>query len=167
MSISSLSSTALDALAWLNAQGRRPGLPQGTEPGRAAAPETTATLSPEAVAASRNTARPEGLQKLVDEARADPAFGRQYLGQLAGVTTDGPMVDLSHPPEIRLSSTGEIWTDEKQAQYSALSAHVMQQRRDLINAGLADGSAPDEVLQRVYAFNDALPRWYKDGMNWA
>lgn len=167
MSISSLSSTALDAAAWLNVQGRRPGLPQGTDAGRPAAMETTASLSPEALAASRSPARSAGLQKVMDEVRADPAFGRQYLGQLAGVTTDGPMVDLSHPPEIRLSSTGELWTDEKQAQYSALSAHVMQQRRDIINAGLADGSAPDAVLQRVYDFNDALPQWYKDGMNWA
>lgn len=167
MRISNVNSTYLDALTWLSAQGRPSGLPQRTEAERMSIPGTSATLSAESLAASRRTERPEGLQKILDEARADPEFGRQYLGQLSGVTTDGPMLDISHPPEIRLSSTGEIWTDEKQAQYAALSAHVMQQRRDIINAGLADGSAPDAVLQKVYAFNDALPQWYKDGMYWA
>ena len=103
---------------------------------------------------------------MLDEARADPDFGQRYLGQLAGVTTDGPLLDISHPPDILLSSTGERWTDEKQAQYAALSTHVMQQRRELIDAGLAAGHAPVDVLERIHAFNDRLPQWYKDGMYW-
>ena len=141
-------------------------LAQGTQSAVGDGAATAATLSAEALAASQRQERPAGWQKILDEARLDPAFGRKYLEQWSGVTTDGPLLDISHPPEIRLSSTGEIWTDEKQVQYAALSAHVMQQRRDLIGAGLAEGIAPNEVLQRVYAFHDTLPQWYQDGMNW-
>lgn len=141
-------------------------LEQGADQRPPVGGETSVTVSASGLAASRQHERPASLQKVLDEARADPAFGRRYLEQLSDVTTDGPLLDISHPPDIRLSSTGERWTDERQAQYAALSTHVMQQRRELIDAGLAAGHAPVDVLERIHAFNDRLPQWYKDGMYW-
>lgn len=105
-------------------------------------------------------------EKIVANARANPQEGDSWLDAATSVTTDGPLLDISDPPKIKLSSTGEIWTPEKQKTYEVASKSIMQTRRDIYLSEKEKGAPSSEIMEKIFSYNDALPQWYKDGMNW-
>ena len=105
-------------------------------------------------------------EKQIADAEADPEEGEKWLRGYLSATSDGPMLDISHPPETRLSSTGEIYTPEFQDKYENASKIVMEARSAIYASEKEKGTPPSQIIEKLFSYNDSLPQWYKDGLYW-
>lgn len=77
-----------------------------------------------------------------------------------------PLVDISDSPIIRLSSTGEIVTPKMRAYFHNVSAGMLSQRANLYMSEKNKGTPPALILEKILAFNDALPERFKEMAGW-
>jgi|GEM_PF-3375447 len=107
--------------------------------------------------------------KMVAEAKQDPAFAEKMAREYAYDTsyeTHGPLIDISHPPEIRYSHTQEVVTDENLATFKKDAAEVTAGRIALYQNEKAKGTPDAEILQKLYDYTNTQSDNYLSKVGW-
>ncbi|MEA9978054.1 hypothetical protein QN415_21980 [Pseudomonas sp. 5S4] len=74
---------------------------------------------------------------------------------------DGPLIDVSDEPIIRLSATGEVYTKKMQTYYEQVRQNKQPGLAELYRSEIAKNTPAIEVLKKVFAYYDALPNEFK------
>lgn len=108
-------------------------------------------------------------EKMINAAKEDPVYGEKITREYAYDTsyeTYGPLVDISHPPEIRYSHTHEIVTEENMAAFKQEAAQATAGRKALYESEKAKGTPDAEILQKLYDYTNKQPENYLSKIGW-
>lgn len=108
-------------------------------------------------------------EKMVAAAQEDPIYGEKITREYAYDTsyeTYGPLIDISHPPEIRYSHTQEVVTEESLAAFKQEAAQVTAGRKALYESEKAKGTPDAEILQKLYDYTDKQSQNYLSKVGW-
>ncbi len=84
------------------------------------------------------------------KAHADPEAATSLLNALRD-SVDTPLLDISNYPDIRLSATGQKWTESVQEAYTLQAQRVSTERQVLISHERAQGVPEADILDHVFA----------------
>lgn len=104
-------------------------------------------------------------QKLMDDARADPELAEQLAWAYAH-QPDRPRLTLADYPNLRLSSTGAVWTLDRRTAFARQAQWMVEERQMLYDAEKAKGTAPVDILAQIFAQINRQAQDYKDALNW-
>lgn len=139
--------------------------PSGSTPRSMAAqgPSDTVTISKDAMAlaasaSTRTPAQERFLQTLHDNTPAQS----EKLAQELAYSRSQITYDISHG-DIRLSSTGEVVGEGYAERFEQLAAAVDAQKRALYEAEKAKGTAPNDIIAKIFDFQNAQSEAYRIG----
>ncbi|WP_156882695.1 hypothetical protein [Pseudomonas sp. CF161] len=101
---------------------------------------------------------------LVNVAKADNSEAEKLL-EYNTSNTFHPLIDISGWPSVRYSVTGELQTPESTAYFAHVNASAVKERMALVQAERSQGTPAAEILDKVLAFNSALPSRFKEMAN--
>ncbi|MGV8919813.1 MAG: hypothetical protein ACOH2R_18750 [Pseudomonas sp.] len=108
----------------------------------------------------------ERYERLMQAAKADPEKADMLSHLYAYDSLDGPLVDITDFPIIRLSATGEIYTPEMQLYYSQVRNAMQGDRSAIYESEMAKGTPTVQILDKVLAYNDSLPAEFRRIADW-
>ncbi|WP_397449751.1 hypothetical protein [Pseudomonas sp. NA-150] len=103
---------------------------------------------------------------VLGEAKADPEKADMFAQSYAYDSLDSPLMDCSELPIMRIASTGEIYTGEIHSYYSQVRNEMQVGRSALYQAEIAKGTPGINILEKIFAYNDALPDEFKRLGDW-
>jgi hypothetical protein len=129
----------------------------------------TVTISPaarERLAASTEPRSCASIHKWATEAAQ-----AEDLANLFARMNDAPLVDISESVKgtgpIRYAATGEPMSEEIDAWFQTAAQSAQVGRLALYNAEKAKGTPAADILDKIFAYNDAQPARYKELMAWS
>ncbi|MGE6473334.1 hypothetical protein [Serratia proteamaculans] len=130
----------------------------------ASAKATTKTLSVDNLVSQPSVSIDNYRADLVNVAKADDHEAEKLL-QYNTPNTFHPLIDISSWPTVRYSVTGELQTRESMAYFAQVNTTAVQDRMALVHAERSQGTPAAEILDKVLAFNSALPSRFKGMAN--
>jgi len=122
-------------------------------------PEETGTYT-------RSAKATEVREWVLDTAAKDPEKAEMWAELYAYHSLDGPLIDITDDPIVRLSATGEIYTKEMQSYYGKVRQAMQGDLSALYESEIAKGTPALNVLKKVFAYNDALPEEFRRISDW-
>lgn len=104
------------------------------------------------------------IQLWSQKAHADPGAATSLLNGLRD-NVDTPLLDISNYPDIRLSATGQKWTESLQEAYTLQAQRVSTERQVLIAHERAQGVPEADILDHVFAHILQQGPAYSDPLN--
>lgn len=101
---------------------------------------------------------------LVNVAKADESEAEQLL-DFNTSSIFHPLIDISSWPTVRYSVTGEVQTPESMAYFAQVGAAAVKDRAELVRLERGNGTPAAQILDKVLAFNSALPPRFKEMAN--
>jgi hypothetical protein len=98
---------------------------------------------------------------IMDDATRDPERAAMWAQAYGCDSLDGPLIDLSEETIIKLSATGEVYTKKMQEYYEQVRQEQHGGLSQLYKSEIAKGTAAIDVLNKVFAYYDALPNEFK------
>ncbi|WP_457975797.1 hypothetical protein [Enterobacter sp. SA197] len=100
--------------------------------------------------------------QLLSEARQDPDKADALLATNLSVDNGAlPLLDFTRWPQVYYAVSGELQTAESEAWFQNLSAAAATLRAAIADAERAKGTPAFNILEKILAFNSALPERYK------
>lgn len=99
-------------------------------------------------------------------AAEDPEKAEMWAHLYAYNSLSGPLVDATDLPILRLSATGEIYTKGMQSYYGQVWQAMQGDRSVLYESEIAKGTPAVKILEKVFAYNDALPEEFRRIAHW-
>lgn len=130
----------------------------------ASAKATTKTLNEDNLVNQPSVSIDNYRADLVKVAKADGGEAEKLL-QYNTSSTFHPLIDISSWPTVRYSVTGELQTRESMAYFAQVNTTAVKDRMALVQAERSQGTPAAEILDKVLAFNSALPSRFKDMAN--
>ena len=130
----------------------------------ASAKATTKTLNEDNLVSQPSVSIDNYRADLVNVAKADGGEAEKLL-QYNTSSTFHPLIDISSWPTVRYSVTGELQTRESMAYFAQVNTTAVKDRMALVQAERSQGTPAAEILDKVLAFNSALPSRFKDMAN--
>lgn len=99
---------------------------------------------------------------LLSVAKNDPLKAEQLLStNLSAETSALPLMDFTNWPTVRYAVSGELKTPESGVYFQNISAAAATIRSAIAEAEQAKGTPVLHILEKILAFNSALPERYK------
>ena len=114
----------------------------------------------------RSAKATERYEWLMQEAKADPDKASDLANLYAYDSLDGPLLDTTDLPIVRLSTTGEIYTPQMRLYYSQVRNAMQGERSALYESELAKGTPAVQILDKLLAYNDSLPAEFRRIADW-
>jgi hypothetical protein len=130
------------------------------------------TLAPDSSAPTetakytRSAKATEVREWVLKEAAADPAKAEMWAHLYAYNSLNGPLEDITDLPIVRLSTTGEIYTQEMQTYYAQVRNAMQGDRSALYESEMAKSTPAIKILEKIFAYNDELPEEFKRLADW-
>jgi hypothetical protein len=99
-------------------------------------------------------------------AAEDPEKAEMWAHLYAYNSLSGPLLDTTDLPILRLSATGEIYTKGMQSYYGQVWQAMQGDRSVLYESEIAKGTPAVTILEKVFAYNDALPEEFRRIADW-
>jgi hypothetical protein len=124
--------------------------------------QTSGTYTPPEIGTYTRSAKATEVREwLLDSAAKDPEKAKMHAHGLAYESLEGPMLENTDSPIMRVSATGEIYTPGMQ-RYCAKVFNSMQAGRiALYESEVAKGTPHAQILEKVLAYNDTYPVGYR------
>ena len=114
----------------------------------------------------RSAKATERYEWLMQEAKADPDKASDLANLYAYDSLDGPLLDSTDMPILRLSTTGEIYTPQMRLYYSQVRNAMQGERSALYESELAKGTPAIQILDKLLTYNDSLPAEFRRIADW-
>ncbi|MDB6143034.1 MAG: hypothetical protein JWP80_2078 [Pseudomonas sp.] len=121
---------------------------------------------PETGTYTRSAKATEVREWVLDTAAKDPEKAQMWANLYAYNSFDGPLLDCSELPIMRLSATGEIYTPEMRSYYGRVSLAMQAGLSALYESEIAKGTPAVKILDKIFAYNDALPKEFRRISDW-
>ncbi|MGV8919814.1 MAG: hypothetical protein ACOH2R_18755 [Pseudomonas sp.] len=115
---------------------------------------------------ARSARTAERYEWLMQAANADPEKADMLAHLYAYNSLDGPLLDATDLPILRLKATGEIYTSEMRHYYSQVRNAMQVDRSALYESEMAKGTPTVQILDKVLAYNDTLPAEFRRIAEW-
>lgn len=125
-----------------------------------------ATQTPQASQADKQADSVKAENMYVKMARQSPDKAEEVAYSLVNYTMKDPLVNISSWPVIRYSVSGQLVSEESKAYFQELSTQSHKLRTDLYNSEKAKGTSALEIVEKLVALNNSLPKNFQDMANW-
>lgn len=126
-------------------------------------PSDTVTISKDAMALAASTpARTHAQERFLQTLQDNTPAQSEKLAHEMAYSRSQISYDISHG-DIRLSSTGEVVGEGYAARFEQLAAAVDAQKRALYEAEKAKGTAPNDIIAKIFDFQNAQSEAYRVG----
>lgn len=103
---------------------------------------------------------------IMDESTKYPDKAEMWAHICAHHSFDEPLLDMSSCPAMRLSASGEIYTAKMRNYYDQVRQEKQGGLKQLYESEKDKGSSSQEILKKIFAYNDALPNEFKRIGDW-
>jgi hypothetical protein len=121
---------------------------------------------PETGTYTRSAKATEVREWVLDTAAKDPEKAEMWAHLYAYNSLNGPLLDCSDLPIMRLAATGEIYNQEMQSYYGRVRLAMQRDRSALYESEIGKGTPHAKILEKVFAYNDTLPEEFRRIADW-
>ena len=112
--------------------------------------------------ASRTADRIRERRRTLEAAKADPQEAEKLAHRYAHNSLAFALLDLSDRPNVRYSATGELVTPQTKRYFDTISQAMQKQCASLYRMEKSKGTSATEILQKIFDFQDAMPKPFRD-----
>jgi hypothetical protein len=121
---------------------------------------------PETGTYTRSAKATEAREWVLDTAAKDPEKAKMWTELYAYNSLNGPRIDATDQPILRIAATGEVYTDRMRSYYGKVRQAMQAGRSELYESEIAKCTPHVEILHKIFAYNDALPEEFRRIADW-
>lgn len=114
----------------------------------------------------RSAKATEQREWVLDTAAKDPEKAKMWTELYAYNSLNGPRIDATDQPILRIAATGEVYTDRMRSYYGQVRQAMQAGRSELYESEIAKCTPHVEILHKIFAYNDTLPEEFRRIADW-